>query len=89
VASQALETLRREALPALRIADRRDLIRSLELRNLCLTGQLVAAAALARTETRGQHRRDDYPERDAAWLRHVLLRREAEAIRVATVPIEG
>jgi succinate dehydrogenase/fumarate reductase flavoprotein subunit len=86
-ASQALETLRREALPALRIAERRDFIRALELRNLCLTGQLVAAAALARTETRGQHRRDDYPERDAAWLRHILLRREGEAIRVTTAPI--
>jgi succinate dehydrogenase/fumarate reductase flavoprotein subunit len=84
-----LDALRREGLPALRIADQRDFVRSLELRNLCLTGQLVAAAARERTETRGQHRRDDHPKQDGAWLRHILLSRDGDGIRIATTPVGG
>ena len=82
-----LDAIVREELPALRIAAHRDFIRSLELRNLCLTAELVAAAALQRTETRGQHRRDDFSTRDDAWLRHILLCRDGDRIVMTTRPV--
>ncbi len=43
-----------------------------ETANLLLVAQLVVAAALARTESRGGHYRLDYPERDpgARWASH-------------------
>jgi L-aspartate oxidase len=45
-----------------------------ETANLLLVAQLVVAAALARTESRGGHYRLDYPDRDAARdRRHTLL----------------
>jgi L-aspartate oxidase len=45
-----------------------------ETANLLLVAQLVVAAALARTESRGGHYRLDYPDRDAARDgRHTLL----------------
>jgi len=45
--------------------------RGLEARNLLLLAQAVAAAALARTESRGAHYRRDFPARDdGAWGRH-------------------
>jgi len=45
--------------------------RGLEARNLLLLAQAIAAAALARTESRGAHYRRDFPARDdAGWLRH-------------------
>jgi len=44
-----------------------------ETRNLLWAGRLVAAAALARRESRGGHYRSDSPEADPAWQRHLIL----------------
>ncbi|MDX8404852.1 MAG: succinate dehydrogenase/fumarate reductase flavoprotein subunit, partial [Mariprofundus sp.] len=50
-----------------------ELVEAMELENLMSLARVAAAGALARTETRGAHARDDYPERDdAAWLKHTL-----------------
>ncbi len=49
---------------------------SWELKNMLTVSELVARAALSRTESRGAHHRVDYPERDDTnWLRHIILRR--------------
>src|SRR5699024_297237 len=45
---------------------------ALDLRNLLLVSECVARSALLRTESRGGHTRDDYPEMDAEW-RHTRL----------------
>jgi succinate dehydrogenase/fumarate reductase flavoprotein subunit len=51
-----------------------DYRRKRELENLALTGSLIATGALVRRETRGQHRREDYPNRDdRVWLKEFLL----------------
>ena len=42
--------------------------RSWEATNLLTVAAAVVAAAQARTESRGCHRRSDYPEPDRAWL---------------------
>jgi L-aspartate oxidase len=44
-----------------------------EARNLLGVGRLVAAAALARRESRGGHYRSDYPVPDPAWKRRQFL----------------
>ena len=45
-----------------------------ELANLLTTGLVIATAAKTRTESRGSHWREDYPdEDDARWLKHILL----------------
>ena len=50
-----------------------DLLGILELGNLLDLALVTAAAARARTESRGAHARDDHPDRDdARWLRHSL-----------------
>jgi L-aspartate oxidase len=48
---------------------------SLELRNLLLTGRLMAEAALMREESRGAHFRSDFPQASPAWLKHIVFRR--------------
>jgi len=47
-----------------------------DLRNMLLTARVVTEAALARTETRGAHRREDYPQAADDWMinQHVTLK---------------
>jgi len=48
-------------------------IEALELDNLIEVAQATMVAATARTESRGAHARDDFPQRDDAnWLKHSL-----------------
>jgi succinate dehydrogenase / fumarate reductase flavoprotein subunit len=50
-----------------------ELINIWELGNLLEIAEVVTVSALARTESRGAHAREDYPKRDDAnWLKHTL-----------------
>jgi succinate dehydrogenase / fumarate reductase flavoprotein subunit len=51
---------------------------ALDLRNMLLVSECVARAALNRTESRGGHTRDDYPEMDREWRRANLVCTVAE-----------
>jgi succinate dehydrogenase / fumarate reductase flavoprotein subunit/fumarate reductase flavoprotein subunit len=45
-----------------------------DLENRLVVGEAVARSAMARTESRGAHRRSDHPDQDdQRWLRNVLL----------------
>ena len=45
---------------------------AMDLRNMLLVSESVAKSAITRTESRGGHTRDDYPQMDAQW-RNALL----------------
>jgi len=48
-------------------------IEAIELSNLVATAQATIESAQARTESRGAHARDDFPQRDDAnWIKHTL-----------------
>lgn len=54
-------------------------ISALELDNLMATACATAQSALARTESRGAHSREDFPERDDAnWIKHSLYFEEGD-----------
>ncbi|HRH80346.1 MAG TPA: succinate dehydrogenase flavoprotein subunit [Thiobacillaceae bacterium] len=56
-------------------------LEALELENLLPIARATLASALARTESRGAHTREDYPKRDDDhWLRHTLYFREGDQL---------
>jgi len=65
-----------------------DLLEALELESLLGLAETILVSAIARTESRGAHYREDYPERDDAnWLKHTLVVNTADGPRVSYKPV--
>jgi succinate dehydrogenase / fumarate reductase flavoprotein subunit len=66
-----------------------DLLELIELGNMLDLSLITAAAALNRTESRGAHSREDYPERDdEKWLKHSLTYLEGDTVRIDYKPVD-
>jgi fumarate reductase flavoprotein subunit len=60
----------------------------LNLENLVLVSRAIAAAAMARTESRGAHWREDFPETgDLATSRYTVVRLAERGLTVTTRPV--
>jgi len=65
-----------------------ELLEALELGYLLDLAEVTAESALARTESRGAHSREDYPERDDAnWLKHSLAYRTEAGVELKYKPV--
>jgi succinate dehydrogenase / fumarate reductase flavoprotein subunit len=52
------------------------------LRNMLVVARTIATAALARTESRGAHQREDHPGLDQAWTYNQVVRLDGDDIRL-------
>ena len=78
IAIAEVEELRREARGLYRytpgMRHNQEFVAALELENLLDLALVTAVCANHRTESRGAHSREDYPDRDdEQWLRHTLV----------------
>jgi succinate dehydrogenase / fumarate reductase flavoprotein subunit len=62
-----------------------DLTDALELEFLLDCAEAMVASAEARTESRGAHAREDFPDRDdATWMRHTMATRRPDGTLALT-----
>jgi len=65
-----------------------ELLNAWELGNMLDVAELVAVCALNRTESRGGHTREDYPERDDVnWLKHTLAWKQDGKVKIDYKPV--
>jgi len=65
-----------------------ELIEALEAENLMMLARVTAASAQARTESRGAHAHEDYPERDDKdWLKHTLASIREDQVSLDYKPV--
>jgi fumarate reductase (CoM/CoB) subunit A len=61
-------------------------IEALEVENLVETSEMMARAALMREETRGDHRREDFPGTDKDWVKNIVIKKEGRRMKLDTQP---
>jgi succinate dehydrogenase / fumarate reductase flavoprotein subunit len=94
--AEAVEQLKilRQKYKEIRVYDRNkafntNLLEILELGNLLDLAYISAACALNRTESRGAHAREDYPERnDNNWLKHTIAWLKEERVEIGYSPVD-
>ena len=80
-----------DRVPELMAKDYHGLCRCNEARSMPTCAEIPFRSALARTESRGFHMRDDYTEKDDKnWLKWVVVKQDAgkESVSTEPVPIE-
>jgi succinate dehydrogenase / fumarate reductase, flavoprotein subunit len=65
-----------------------EMLNTWELGNMLDLALVTTVAAMARTESRGAHARQDYPQRDDEnWLKHSLAYMQGDRVRLAYRPV--
>ncbi|MDP2647108.1 MAG: FAD-binding protein [Desulfobacterales bacterium] len=55
-----------------------------------LIGKAIAVSALERTESRGSHYRDDFPQENPQWLKHIYVKVENEKVLLSRIsPVDS
>jgi len=83
-----IEEVQKEMLPRIKVENPHDLLRYHEAESMALCAEIVFRAALYRTESRGSHVREDYPERDDKnWLKWTIVERDGDKMKLSTEPV--
>ena len=86
---EKVDELRAESLPQISVETGLELQQALELDHLLVNAEIVAKAALLRTESRGGHYREDFPYRDDAnWRKVILVAKEADGPKLTPLILD-
>jgi fumarate reductase (CoM/CoB) subunit A len=83
-----IESLRANDLPNLRAPQGRCFnlgwVEAIQVPHMVDVAEMIVRSALLRTESRGAHYREDYPETDPRWLKHTRIKKNME---LSTTPV--
>ena len=80
--------IKEHLVPALYAKDSHELRLAHETRNMVLSAEMRLRSAIFRTESRGNHYREDYPHRDDPnWLAWTKIKDEQGGMTLEKVPI--
>lgn len=60
---------------------------ALEAENMVDVAEMILRSALLREESRGLHEREDFPEPDPKWLKHIIIRKVDGEMTFSTEPV--
>ena len=83
-----IEEVKRDILPAVKAADPHELVKYHEADSMVFCTEMQLRPALLRTESRGIHMREDYPEKDDKnWLKWTVVKKDGERMALSTEPV--
>lgn len=86
-ALSSLQEIKIELLPKMFARDMRQLKEAFEVKNMVTVSEIVTRAALFRKESRGDHYRMDFPQRDDdKWLKNILISKKGNEIKIKSQP---
>jgi succinate dehydrogenase/fumarate reductase flavoprotein subunit len=81
-----ISELKREKIPKL---SGKKVFSAIECMNMLLTAEMIIRAALKREESRGSHRRSDFPgQKDTDRQKHIAIRKVDGEMAVSTLPVQ-
>ena len=83
----ALESLARDVDAGLAVRETDDAVSALEARNMVLVARMIVTAALARTESRGAHQREDFPGMLPEWQVNQRARLRDGRVSLDSAPV--
>lgn len=84
---QALNMLKTIEPYRVKAKNRVELLEALEALNMVKTIKAITLSALTRTESRGAHFREDYPNEDKEWLKNIVIRLENNEFKINVKPV--
>ena len=90
-ALKAIHAMREEDLPMMRAPSGRQFnlgwVEAIQVPYMLDTAEMIVLSAIHRTESRGAHYREDFPETQAQWLRHTRVVKTPRGMDLGTAPV--